>query len=143
MIHAYNSDFRRGAAPAAREEPTTYLGPVEEDDYEPPRCQSQRSAGSRSVRRAARSSRAGTAPCRNPAMMPSRPKKKKKHRFARGLGKLLLILLVLFAIVIGAMLLLAKQPKAEETSARAATAARRSCLPERTNPATGRTPSCC
>ena len=34
---------------------------------------------------------------------------------ARGLGKLLLILLVLFALVIGVMLLLAKQPKAEET----------------------------
>ena len=43
VIHAYNSDFRRGAAPQRREEPTTYLGPVEEDDYEPPRRQSQRS----------------------------------------------------------------------------------------------------
>ena len=42
VIHAYNSDFRRGAAPQRREEPTTYLGPVDEDD-EPPRRQSHRS----------------------------------------------------------------------------------------------------
>ena len=73
VIHAYNSDFRRGAAPQRRHRAVPESG----YDAEP-------------------------------------PKKKKKHRFARGLGKLLLILLVLFAIVIGAMLLLAKQPKAEE-----------------------------
>ena len=115
MIHAYNSDFRRGAAPQRREEPTTYLGPVEEDDYEPPRRQSQRSR-----REPERAPRREEQPRRHRAVPESGydaepPKKKKKHRFARGLGKLLLILLVLFALVIGVMLLLAKQPKAEET----------------------------
>lgn len=114
VIHAYNSDFRRGAAPQRREEPTTYLGPVEEDDYEPPRRQSQRSR-----REPERAPRREEQPRRHRAVPESGydaepPKKKKKHRFARGLGKLLLILLVLFALVIGAMLLLAKQPKAEE-----------------------------
>ena len=115
VIHAYNSDFRRGAAPQRREEPTTYLGPVEEDDYEPPRRQSQRSR-----REPERAPRREEQPRRHRAVPESGydaepPKKKKKHRFARGLGKLLLILLVLFALVIGVMLLLAKQPKAEET----------------------------
>ena len=115
VIHAYNSDFRRGAAPQRREEPTTYLGPVEEDDYEPPCRQSQRSR-----REPERAPRREEQPRRHRAVPESGydaepPKKKKKHRFARGLGKLLLILLVLFALVIGVMLLLAKQPKAEET----------------------------
>jgi len=115
VIHAYNSDFRRGAAPQRREEPTTYLGPVEEDDNEPPRRQSQRSR-----REPERAPRREEQPRRHRAVPESGydaepPKKKKKHRFARGLGKLLLILLVLFALVIGVMLLLAKQPKAEET----------------------------
>ena len=115
VIHAYNSDFRRGAAPQRREEPTTYLGPVEGDDYEPPRRQSQRSR-----REPERAPRREEQPRRHRAVPESGydaepPQKKKKHRFARGLGKLLLILLVLFALVIGVMLLLAKQPKAEET----------------------------
>ena len=115
VIHAYNSDFRRGAAPQRREEPTTYLGPVEDEDDEPPRRQSHRSR-----REPERAPRREEQPRRHRAVPESGydaepPKKKKKHRFARGLGKLLLILLVLFAVVIGAMLLLAKQPKAEET----------------------------
>ena len=88
---------------------------MEEDDYEPPRRQSQRSR-----REPERAPRREEQPRRHRAVPESGydaepPKKKKKHRFARRLGKLLLILLVLFALVIGVMLLLAKQPKAEET----------------------------
>ena len=84
VIHAYNSDFRRGAAPQRREEPTTYLGPVEEDDYEPPRRQSQRSR-----REPERAPRREEQPRRHRAVPESGydaepPKKKKKHRFARG-----------------------------------------------------------
>ena len=141
VIHAYNSDFRRGAAPQRREEPTTYLGPVEEDDYEPPRRQSQRSR-----REPERAPRREEQPRRHRAVPESGydaepPKKKKKHRFARGLGKLLLICCLRSLSARCCCWPSSRRPR--RLSAHAATDARRSCLPERTNPATGRIPSCC